>query len=406
MSFKILFIHPIFNVYGGAEKVFIDLYQESKKDFEVQMYSLFKSSNFPDKIIGAKETSPFMSNFLGYKINPFINSHVKSVAKIFAKNYNSGDKIILSQFPASLILYEAFKINKNINFSDVIYVSFEPDRSLYYNSHLKLNYMPPDLIQTKFAIATKFMSSWRKKDKYIIKKIPKIVTLSDYITKMTKLIYKQNNVSTDLCMYVDIVNLKNVNKTIARKKVSEEFNILFSDDELIITSLSRLENSKGILEMIEVLKSLKKKKIKFKCLIGGKGSLYSKIKSLSNNFPEIIPVGFVSNDILNSFYSVGDIFMFLGMKETGGPLTVLEAMYCNSIVIAANDAGPVELIKNNKSGFLVNPKNKSKIIDLIVSISKNKNSTCFKSIRNQAVKSVRKNHSLEIFYNKFKKLLN
>lgn len=404
---KLLFVHPIFSVFGGAEKVILDLCGMCKKDYEVQIYTLFKvkETNTINGVYGEFIEKPLLVSIFGYKINPFISGYIKKLGLLLAKNYKMGDKIILSNFPASLVLYEAIKNNQKIRKEDICWISFEPDRILYYNKTVNLGYMPPDLIKFRYRFITIFLKSWRKKDYFVIKNIGKITTLSDYVTELTKKVYRISGVETGLCMYINPKEIIKVDKKKAIVEINKHYNLNLSNGDLIILSLSRLEHSKGLLQLVNILEQLKNKDIKFKCLIGGTGTLYNQLEIKSKFVKEIKLLGFIPDYFLKQLYSVSDIFVFLGKKETGGPLTILEAMYCGSIPIAANDAGPVELINHQKSGFLVNPDDDKEIINLIYRLSVNKDNNKLEKIKTLAINSIVEKHTLDIFYEKFKNLL-
>lgn len=402
---KIHFIHPIFSIFGGAEKVLLDLYHQTEKDYSVEFYTIYKSDNLNSikDIHGPFIEKPPLVYIFGYKINPFINKYFRKLGDTLARNYQEGDKVVLSNFPASLILYEALKINPKIKKEDTYWISFEPDRILYYSKTVNFGYMPPDLEKFRYKFITQFLRSWKKKDDLVIKNhVGKIITLSDYVTELTRKVYGLNNVATNLCMYVDLEKMNKINCQDARKKLTEHYHFDLSEKDFVILSLSRLEHSKGLLQLMDVLSKLREKGITFKCLIGGRGTLYPHLQQEAEKFPDLKVLGFIPDEVMKYLYSASDLFVFLGKKETGGPLTVLEAMYSGAIPLAANDAGPTELIENEKTGFLVNPDNIQEIINLVIKIYQTRNKPEFRKMREMAYQSVLENHTLDMFYQKFR----
>lgn len=391
---KLLFIHPIFSIYGGGEKVILDLYRKSKQDFDSEIYTIYKTKNLKDiEAYGNFIEKPEFVSLFGYKINPFINVYIKELGILLAMNYEKEDKIILSNFPSSLVYYHAKKYNPEIQDKNTYWVCFEPDRILYYNKYVKLKQMPPDLINKKYEMASKTLFDWREKDTEIIKNV-NVITLSNYVTELANQIYNISTTKTSLCMYINPKQIYQIKKRQAINNLNKHYNLNLKEKDFIITALSRLEPGKGFLELMEVLKKLN---VPYKCLIGGEGSLSKKLTRRKNG--KIKMLGFIPNKLLNSFYSAGNIYVFLGKHETGGPLTVLEAMGCGCVPIATNEAGPLELIEDKKTGFLVNPNNTDEIAELI------NNLPDLGKIGLDAKETIHKNNTLDIFYNKFKKVI-
>ncbi len=397
---RLLFVHPIFSVWGGGEVVLHDLFVTSKKKYDSLMFTLFKTDKLYglEGVVGQFIKSPPLHEFLGYKINPFIMPYVRKLGKMLARRYKPGDRIILSLFPSSLVLLEAIKHNRNIRKEDIFWICFEPDRILYYDDHVKGGYMPHDLIQKKYQIASSFCGTWRKRDLAVTRKVSRLMTLSDYVTGLSRNIYGFDNVHTDICMYVDTKTLIPMPKEKAREILNKRYGLDLRKDDFIILSLSRLENSKGLDVLVNVLDRLRKK-AKFRCLIGGTGSLYDKLSGLAKKHDDLDLLGFVPDDLLSAFYSAGDAFVFLGKRETGGPLTVLEAMHCRCIPVAIDDAGPVELIEHGKTGYLV--KDAKETIKALQEIKASDR----KAMVNTGVLSVKKEHTLQVCHKKFLKAI-
>lgn len=403
---RIIFIHPCFKVYGGAENVVIDMFNWTSKKFRTRLYTLFhdkKISSISNAYAIAKDLP--LSKYAGYKINIFNIPLIKKLGKKIAKECTEKDLFLLSNFPASLIFYEALKINPDLKKAFTIFLSFEPDRVLYYTEQKNLDYIPYDVANWKLSLANKLTRSWKKRDFKIIKRfVNKTITLSDYVTELTKKIYSIHNVKTDLCVYIKSKDLKRMKKEEAINKINDYFKLNIEKDNFVVLSLSRLEPSKGVLELYNIIKELNKEGEKIKLLIGGKGVLYTEIKKLSekDNFSEVL--GFIPDSLMNSFYSAGDVFVFLGKRETGGPLTILESMYCDNIVVATDDAGPKEIIDSGINGFLIDPDNIDKIKQTILQI-KNMNETQKAIIKEKAKIKVIEKYNSKLFQDKLFQIL-
>ena len=366
----------MFNIYGGAEKVLYDLFIRSSKDTNVEMYSLFDNgdSRHMKNLFYATKEKPFMANVFGYKVNPFNKKYVVKLARMLAKRCSKDDKFVFDNFPGSWIIYEMIKIKPELRKAEINFISFEPDRILWYDEYIKYDYMPEDVASFKLWLFSKFCSRWRKIDSYVIRKVvTRIINISNYVVNQTNKIFKVKNAKKELELYVDFDKFKVIDKWKARQILNEKMKagnkkLNLKKDDFVILSLSRVEKSKGILELYNAAKSiLKNSKFKnIKVLIGGKGGLYEEMLEKTKNNPHIHVLGFVPDELLDVLYSASNLFTFFGRKETGGPLTVLEGMYANNLILASNEAGPPELVENIKSGFLVSPDDSKEIKRLIM----------------------------------------
>lgn len=367
---RIIFIHSLFSVYGGAEKLMLDLFRRTKKDFESKMYTLFYADCLKNEcdIVFASKKSPPLKNILGFKANPFIYQFIKKIAKAIAKDYRKDDIIFFTNVPSSLILYEAVKINPLIENGKNIFFSFEPDRILYHKEVKRAGYLPEDLDTIKFKLASPLFFNWKRKDYFAVKNYAReIFTLSDYVTAQTKAVYKNKKIKKATELYVDLANFKINSKKSSREKIEKHFKLGLKDSDVVVLSQSRVERSKGILELVEAIKLINKEENfkNLKLLIGGRGNLMGELVKKTKDMSNVHILGFIPNELLHHLYGAADIFVALPRKETGGPLTILEGMYAQDIVISSNEGGPPELIDNNKTGFLVNYKDIKQVANLI-----------------------------------------
>jgi glycosyltransferase involved in cell wall biosynthesis len=145
------------------------------------------------------------------------------------------------------------------------------------------------------------------------------------------------------------------------------------DGEIILVSVGRLALEKGLDFLAQVSKKLALRGLKFKLLIvGGNKSpkvdagirdLFSEIKD------KVVFAGFLTGIPLAQAYAVGDIFLHCSVTETFG-LVVLEAMASGLPVVARAEGGPLEIVANEKSGYLVPPNDMNEFIDRVELLAK------------------------------------
>ncbi|MFB0562634.1 MAG: glycosyltransferase family 4 protein [Candidatus Lokiarchaeia archaeon] len=85
----------------------------------------------------------------------------------------------------------------------------------------------------------------------------------------------------------------------------------------------------------------------------GDGGLKEKFQGIANQLP-ITFTGQVSHYLIPRILSKADVFILPSLWE-GMPTTILEAMAAKVPVIATNVGGVNEVVKNEKTGIIINP---------------------------------------------------
>jgi glycosyltransferase involved in cell wall biosynthesis len=112
--------------------------------------------------------------------------------------------------------------------------------------------------------------------------------------------------------------------------------------------VGRLNEEKNIINLVKALRKIKNVKL----TIIGKGILKEKILKLKKRyFLNIEIIDYIPNNRLPDIYNKADIYVQPSLYE-GNPKTILEAMSCESPVVASNVAGIKNIITNRKTGLL------------------------------------------------------
>jgi glycosyltransferase involved in cell wall biosynthesis len=127
----------------------------------------------------------------------------------------------------------------------------------------------------------------------------------------------------------------------------------------------RLSKEKGIKTLIEICKNLPND---IHVIILGDGPEVEDIKKLESSQNNIHYFGSKNHQQTISLIKGSDVLIQPSFSE-GISTTILESMACKTTVIASNVGGNLELIKNQESGILIDPKNYEifceKIIELM-----------------------------------------
>jgi glycosyltransferase involved in cell wall biosynthesis len=147
------------------------------------------------------------------------------------------------------------------------------------------------------------------------------------------------------------IPLTEVNKTAARKKLEEEFNL--STQDKIIIHIGNFSPEKNHEFLIDVFNEIATKRTDIKLILVGKGMLFDRIKHKINENDlnsTVLPAGFRKN--IPELLAGSDIFV-LTSKVEGVPGVIMEAAAQKIPSIAINRGGVSEVLINQKTGILL-----------------------------------------------------
>ncbi|MFX0057890.1 MAG: glycosyltransferase family 4 protein, partial [Candidatus Hodarchaeota archaeon] len=180
--------------------------------------------------------------------------------------------------------------------------------------------------------------------KYIANKATYITTVTDFVKKELK--YYIPNINPD-----KIFRIYNVIEE-KFKPYPKEAEIL--KEKLKITGpvliyIGRIAHYKGVYDIIKAYKISKSLIPNLNLVIGGKPdfSMEKSYQEWKHEYQDIHFVGFISEDEIPIYYTMGDIFITYSYASEGFGLTPLEAMACGTPVICSSILAYKEVIQNN-----------------------------------------------------------
>lgn len=145
---------------------------------------------------------------------------------------------------------------------------------------------------------------------------------------------------------IDIKKFKSVNPNNFRKKYN------FYDDFIVFPGDIRRSKRPDL--FIELAKKMPDKKF---VMIGNGIFRENIINFLKINIPKnILCLGPLPNKAVLDIFSAAKVFVLTSKNETFS-IALLEAMSCKKAIVAANNAGPKEIIDDGIDGFLFEPDN-------------------------------------------------
>ncbi|QOD59673.1 glycosyltransferase family 4 protein [Polaribacter haliotis] len=146
-------------------------------------------------------------------------------------------------------------------------------------------------------------------------------------------------------------------------------------DKLKIIYLSNLMEEKGILFLLDTLKELEKQEINYEAKIAGnideslKDLILEKINNLQNTSYE----GVVYREEKKKLLEWSNIFALPTFyRMEGQPISILEALATQNVIIATNHAGIPDIIKTEINGYIVEPKSSNSILEPLLFLNENK----------------------------------
>lgn len=182
------------------------------------------------------------------------------------------------------------------------------------------------------------------------------------------------------------------------KNISKQSNYLsdINEDTIYLINIAdhiSVKNVDKILKLVYVLKKRTKKNITlFNAGTGPLTEYYNNICKELNIIQNVKFLGRIDNNSLISLMKKCNYYISLSERVIFD-VSILEALACNMIVIANNDGGNKEVIKNNVNGYLVNFNEIEEIADMMIEYNKNPSQMNTTDILNFSLNSMMNGYS-------------
>lgn len=155
--------------------------------------------------------------------------------------------------------------------------------------------------------------------------------------------------------------------------------------------------TEGLSWVIRACGKLFKEGINLFLVIAGDGKKKHFLKSLAEQYlpGKVIFAGKIKRNQMYRFYSAGNLFVFPGIRESLG-MVFLEAQSCGLPVVAFNNGGIPEVVRQGETGFLTPLFSESSFLSAIKNLLDNQHLA--KSMGKAASEYVREKHDLDINY--------
>ncbi len=156
---------------------------------------------------------------------------------------------------------------------------------------------------------------------------------------------------------------------VAREEIRRRYHV--SQSARLIVCLARLEPEKGLDTLIRAMEIVAKQQPSACCLIAGQGRLEGRLQTqiaAMSSLSAVRLVGFVEDSL--SLLAAADLCVLPSVAEPFG-LSLVEAMALGVPVISTSAGGPLEIVRDGNSGYLVPPGEPAKLAAAILAVVEN-----------------------------------
>ncbi|MFK7681597.1 glycosyltransferase family 4 protein (plasmid) [Priestia megaterium] len=307
------------------------------------------------------------NQFSTSKVKKFRESVTPNLKSFFTKRYGSYSDRILNH-KRLIYVYEKMLETINLEKYDILHAQdlFTANilgrfneiygKPLFYTPHgmftfnrIKFNIIKKDSVEEAY---------FKELESKAIEYASHIIVLSDSFREpLIKLGAKNSNITTVIT---------GIDYPMSQRQEKET-----PSHKLTITCVARLGPRKGHNHLFEALSHIKKYTTNIEVLIVGDGQMRETLEKQKKSLGLSMVKFLGSRDDVPLILSKTDIFVLPTINDSL-PLSIIEAMHSGTAVISTNCGGIPELIKNNKTGIILEPGNSEQLAHALKFLITNK----------------------------------
>ena len=193
-----------------------------------------------------------------------------------------------------------------------------------------------------------------------------------YFFRMSDLIIVLNSVElSEYKKYFPLITIELIPNAIPFVEDLDDSSLVEKRDFLSLIYIGRFIKNKGVFDIVDSLKDLNEKNVNFKFYFVGSGEADEELRKKVSDYNFGDKVSFLGNVMGKDKFKLlkqSDLFIFPTYHSEGMPYSILEAMASGVPTITCNIPGTKNLIKNNKNGCFVAPKNSKQLSKIILNL--------------------------------------
>ena len=201
-----------------------------------------------------------------------------------------------------------------------------------------------------------------------------IFTVSAYTRdRLAQMMSRAKRTAPPMDPVLPTLDLERFNPDVDGSEVREQLKV--SDDDKLILYFGRLVERKGAHRLIGMIPALNERVKNAVVLIAGVGPEDGKLRRLARESPgRVIFTGRVPDEAAPAVYAAADLFAlpvadrYMGLEVEGLGIVTLEAAACGVPAIAGRSGGSPEAVIDGETGFVVNAKKMSELVDRAATI--------------------------------------
>ena len=337
---------PVPAIFGGAAENLTQVlleYNEVFKDFDFSVFSIGKKLLTLNEISNFKKTSFFLldeQNFF-FKLKKIIR---------FAVN-RKFINLIPNQFLSSVLSYK-----EELKSADLILISNNP----YYAKHLKKTVNCPIYLH----LHNNYINENEPQEKIqLLNDFKKVIGVSNFIKYEIQKVTPKDCKVTAVYNGIDLNRFSLVDNQI-ENSLKKKYNL--KEEDLIFIYSGRMQESKGIIFILEAFIKLFQKHKNIKLLFVGGSKYYNSKTSNTTNIlkasvakyslsKNVFFTGFIDYKLINHYYNIANVAVLPSIETEAFGLTSIEAQAAGLPVIVSDAGGMPETVNKN-CGFIVKRK--------------------------------------------------
>lgn len=198
--------------------------------------------------------------------------------------------------------------------------------------------------------------------KYYLNKCDKIILPSESYKK--EFIKKYNLPEKKIEIIPNFYDLKKVEMSKV-ERIKKKYHL---KDKKVLISVGRLSPEKNFEFLLKIFSEVCKKRDNTVLIIIGNGPAKETLKNLCKNLKiekNVFFIGEEEHTELSEYYYLSDIFVSTSKTEMH-PLSIIEAMSMKNASVTSKITGFMDIVKSEKTGFLIEGENLKKFVEKIV----------------------------------------